>query len=106
MADRGDGVMAYAFYGQGTRFLDVSNPKDIRQIGYYRPSQTNTWAPYWYRGLVYIADQTRGVDILRFTGDAEDPIVPEPPPPAEPLVQVPMDGKLGYLCPVRPAAVA
>jgi hypothetical protein len=66
--DRGDGLLAYSFYGQGTRFLDASDPTDIRQVGWYRPSDANSFAAYWHDGLVYVADNGRGVDILRFTG--------------------------------------
>jgi hypothetical protein len=95
--DRGDYILAYAFYGQGTRFLDVSNPKDIRQIGYYRPNGASTWAPYWHNGYVYIADNARGVDILRFNGQAGDAAVQAPV--AEQLVQVPMAEESGYMCP-------
>jgi hypothetical protein len=73
--DRGDFILAYAFYGQGTRFLDVSNPKDIRQIGYFRPNGASTWAPYWYNGYVFVADNARGIDILRFNGEAGDAAV-------------------------------
>jgi hypothetical protein len=66
--DRGDGLLAYAFYEQGVRFLDASNPRDIRQLGWWRPADSNTWAAYWHDGLVFVADLTRGVDVLRFTG--------------------------------------
>lgn len=103
LADRGDGLLAYAFYGQGTRFLDVSDPKDIRQVGYFRPNGASTWAPYFYKGYVFIADNSRGVDIVRFTdepGDAET--VEAPSLPAAPGAQKTprMDPKLGYLCPL------
>lgn len=71
--DRGDGLLAYGFYGQGTRFLDVSDPRDIRQVGYFRPDGASTWAATWYgEDHVFVADNGRGVDILRFR-DAEDP---------------------------------
>ncbi|HEX9822978.1 MAG TPA: hypothetical protein VGB51_01100 [Actinomycetota bacterium] len=101
MADRGDGVLAYAFYGQGTRFLDVSNPKDITQIGYYRPNGASTWAPYWHNGEVYIADNSRGVDIIRFTGEAGDPASSAPLIPASQVAQpFEMSKTFAYLCPV------
>ena len=65
--DRGDGLIAIAFYSQGTRLLDVRDPSHIRQVGYYNPSSTNTWAAYWHgKNEVVIADFTRGLDILRF----------------------------------------
>jgi hypothetical protein len=64
--DRGDGVLAMAFYAQGTRFLDVRNPADIRQVGFYRPDDANTWAAYWRPGgFVFVADLVRGVDVLK-----------------------------------------
>lgn len=66
---RGDGVTANAFYDQGVRFLDVSDPSNIRQIGYYRHSDSDTWAAYWHgKDTVFVADATRGVEVLRFTG--------------------------------------
>jgi len=65
-----DGVIAYAWYGQGTRFLDVSDPANPIQIAYYRPDDTNVWAPYYYGDYVYTADYGRGVDILRLTDEA------------------------------------
>jgi hypothetical protein len=77
-ASRGDGVFANSFYSQGVRFLDVSDPKDIRQIGWYRPDDANVWAPYWHKGLVFVADNTRGVDILRFNGGARSRTVRAP----------------------------
>ena len=67
---RGDGITANAFYTQGVRFLDTSNPTDIRQVGYWRPADTDVWAAYWHNGYVYVADFTRGVDVLRFRGAA------------------------------------
>jgi hypothetical protein len=68
--DRGDELLAGAFYTQGTRFLDVSNPRRPRQIAYFRPNDANTWAAYWHNGYVFIADFTRGIDIIRLTGAA------------------------------------
>ncbi|QFU92314.1 LVIVD repeat-containing protein [Amycolatopsis sp. YIM 10] len=61
---RGD-ILVQSFYAQGTRFLDVSDPTDPKQIAYHRPADAASWAPYWHKGLVYVADNTRGVDILK-----------------------------------------
>ncbi|MFN2543184.1 MAG: hypothetical protein ABR600_01245 [Actinomycetota bacterium] len=97
--DRGDGLLAYAFYTQGTRFLDVSNPKDIEQIGYFRPDDANTWAAYWHNGYVFIADNARGVDIVKFNGSSASPSVSAP---AGGGVQTLRFAKaFGYLCPVH-----
>jgi hypothetical protein len=58
-------VLAYAWYGEGTRFLDISNPASPRQIAYWRPANGIVWASYFHEGYVYTADRTRGVDILK-----------------------------------------
>ena len=71
--DRGDQLLAGAYYTQGTRFLDVSDPRHIRQVGYFRPDDANTWAAYWHRGYVFIADLQRGVDVIRLRGSALPP---------------------------------
>jgi hypothetical protein len=65
-----DGIAAYSWYEQGTRFIDVRDPANPIQIAYWRPDVTASWAPYWHRGYVYVADHERGVDILKLTGGA------------------------------------
>ncbi|WP_199856696.1 LVIVD repeat-containing protein [Nocardia suismassiliense] len=62
-----DKVLVQSFYAQGTRFLDVSDPTNPKQIAYYRPGDAAAWAPYWHRGYAYVADNNRGVDILQLT---------------------------------------
>ncbi|MFL6051551.1 MAG: LVIVD repeat-containing protein [Actinoallomurus sp.] len=59
------GILVQSFYTQGTRFLDVRDPAHPRQVAYYRPADAMSWAPYWHDGYVYVADNTRGIDILR-----------------------------------------
>lgn len=63
-------VVAYAWYSQGTRFLDISDPTDPIQIAYYRPDATLAWAPYFHGDHIYVADHVRGVDILRLEAGA------------------------------------
>ena len=76
----GDNV-AIAFYAQGTRILDVSDPTNIKQDAYIRipavaasggnlAPANNSSAAYWHNGYVYVADYSRGIDVLRYT----DPI--------------------------------
>lgn len=59
-----DGIAAYSWYAQGTRFLDVSDPTDPIQIAYYRPDGGRSWAPYFHGDYVYVADNSRGVDVI------------------------------------------
>ena len=103
--DRGDEVLAGAYYTQGTRFLDVSDPRHPRQIGYFRPNDANTWAAYWHNGYVFIADFGRGIDIVRLTGTAAHragsaPAVVAPPLPAgRDLMQVAKkDPQWSWMC--------
>jgi hypothetical protein len=63
-------VVSYAWYGEGTRFLDISDPENPRQFAYWRPDDTIVWASYLYEGYVYTADRNRGVDVLEFAPGA------------------------------------
>lgn len=67
-----DGIVAYSWYAQGTRFLDVSDPTNPIQIAYYRPTGTVSWAPYFHGDYVYVADISRGVDVLELADEAVD----------------------------------
>ena len=62
--------LAYAWYGEGTRFLNISDPTNPKQYAYWRPDDGIVWASYFHRGYVYTADRTRGVDVLRVTRGA------------------------------------
>ena len=68
-------LIVQAWYGQGTRFIDVSDPANPTQVGYFRvPSGTtgvtsgSASATYWHNGYVYVADYNRGIDVLKFDG--------------------------------------
>jgi hypothetical protein len=63
-------TVSYAWYGEGTRFLDISDPENPTQFAYWRPDDGIVWASYMHDGYVYTADRTRGVDVLRLTGGA------------------------------------
>jgi hypothetical protein len=81
-------LLVQSFYEQGTRFLDVSDPANPIQIAYFRPEDGRAWAPYLRHGLVYVADNHRGVDILRLTEPPAPSVGPgrpgEKPPQAAP----------------------
>jgi hypothetical protein len=63
-------VVTYAWYGEGTRFLDISRPENPRQFAYWRPDDGIVWASYLHDGYVYTADHVRGVDVLKFAPGA------------------------------------
>ncbi len=64
-------VVAQGWYEQGVRLLDVHDPSDIRQIGYFIPPTSATWAAYFAPTdpagrILYSLDAGRGIDILEF----------------------------------------
>ena len=73
------GLVAQGWYQQGTRILDVRNPRDIKQIGYFFTGDTETWHAYWVpeyvngkqtgndTNLIYTNDVARGIDVLKVT---------------------------------------
>jgi hypothetical protein len=70
------GVAAVGWYEQGTRLLDVRNPKAVKQVGYWLPPNAVTWAAYWITDdIVYTADVGRGIDVLRVNRAATKPTV-------------------------------
>ena len=73
--DEANGVLAQGWYDQGVRFTDISNPRDIRQIGYWVTTGT-FWAAYYAptdprRQVIYALDTTGGIDVLRFDRTAK-----------------------------------
>jgi hypothetical protein len=66
--DEQDGLVATAWYEQGTRLLDTSDPTNIRQVGYFMAPDSVVWAAYWSPtdpSVVYVMDHQRGIDVLK-----------------------------------------
>jgi hypothetical protein len=64
------GLVAIAWYEQGTRFLRVDAAGKIEEIGYYLPTAGQASDVDWISDRVlYVADYLRGIDVVRFTGD-------------------------------------
>lgn len=78
-----DGFVAQGWYQQGARILDVRDPRDIKQIGYFFTGASEVWDAYWVpvrdaagrttvdaggdtvkSSLVYVLDAVRGIDVL------------------------------------------
>ena len=70
-------TLAQAWYAQGLRVIDVSNARDVRQIGYFRVASGNaetdslSWDVAWRGNLIYLFDMNRGVEILRLKRGAQ-----------------------------------
>ncbi|MCF6409898.1 LVIVD repeat-containing protein [Pseudalkalibacillus salsuginis] len=75
-----EGFVSIGFYQQGVRILDVRNPADIKQVGYWFTGMQEVWGADWVpardmngvmtggqSNFVYAYDPTRGLDILKVT---------------------------------------
>jgi len=60
-------LLVEAFHGQGTRFIDYSNPAHPTQVGYYAPAGRIAFLPKYHDGLIYAGSYSNGIDVLRFT---------------------------------------
>jgi hypothetical protein len=58
-----------AWYGRGTRIVDYSDPGRPRQLGYFVPTEADTWSAKPHNGYIYAGDIRRGLDVLRYSGE-------------------------------------
>jgi hypothetical protein len=77
-------IVALGNYEQGTRFVDISDPRNPQQVGYFRvpasgaintPGEvisSDTAASYWHGDYVYVSDYARGIDVLKFKAPKGD----------------------------------
>ncbi len=95
----GNKIIADAWYSAGVRFLDVSNPKKIRQVGsqaVFVPGRPD---------LVYIADYIRGLDVVKIdNGGKGAPTVTTPIKLSSSTKLLRPSSDLGWVCAVVPSA--
>ena len=72
-------IVALGNYEQGTRFVDISDPRNPEQVGYFRvPARaasgntpavisSNTASAIWHGKYVYVSDYARGIDVVKFS---------------------------------------
>lgn len=61
-------IVADAWYAAGVRFLDVGDPANIRQVGYYVGDSSVASQARFVPGrpdLVYVSDYVRGIDVVK-----------------------------------------
>ena len=71
--DERGGLIAQGWYEQGTRFLDVTNPRDIRQVGYWIPQQRDVGRAITRRPTRRARSSTRSTTLR---GDRRPPLRP------------------------------
>ena len=111
--DLANGLVAYGWYGQGTRILDIRDPENPIQVAYFRPDGGNVWASYWFGDHVIVADNARGIDILKLTGGARRASAARAEVVAPPMsgaqrsflrdvaqTELAPDPELGWVCPL------
>jgi hypothetical protein len=74
--DLSHNLVAQGWYEQGMRLLDVSNPSNIRQVGYFILPTSMVWASYFAptdpsRQIIYQLDYTSGVHVLQLDRPAK-----------------------------------
>lgn len=72
-------VIAQGWYEQGLRLLDVSDPTNIRQVGFFFTPNTASWAAYFpptdpTGRFVYLLDATLGLVVLEYDRPTEGPL--------------------------------
>ncbi|MDA0138086.1 LVIVD repeat-containing protein [Solirubrobacter deserti] len=113
-------LLGAGWYAQGTRLIDISDARDVRQVGYFRVASTtanessNTWDIAFRSDrrkgdLVYVFDMNRGVEVLRLKkGGAyaaasmkkvTAPNLPSNAASPEPVSSLAVDGT-GLVCPL------
>ena len=82
-------VVAQGWYEQGMRLLDVTDPADIRQIGYLIPPDGVSWAAYFAPTdpdgrVLYMLDASLGLIVLEYDRPTQGSLA-MPAPPAPPV---------------------
>ena len=83
------GLLAGAFYSHGARLLNVDASGALSEVGWFVAHGAGASAVYWITDRVlYVADDTRGLDVIKYTGPL--PERPAPPPALPPGKAAPL----------------
>jgi hypothetical protein len=61
--------MVTAWYGQGTRIIDYSDPAKPKELGHFIASGSDVWSAKPHNGYIFTGDILRGMDVLKYTGE-------------------------------------
>ncbi len=79
------GIIAQGYYQQGLRFIDVRDPRDLKQYAYVTGGASEVWDAYWVpqrtksgvatgkkTNIVYTADLVRGLNVYEVDVPSKD----------------------------------
>jgi hypothetical protein len=58
-----------AWYGRGTHVVDFADPVNTREVGWFHPTNADTWSAKPHKGYVFTSDINRGMDVLKYVGE-------------------------------------
>jgi len=68
-------VIPFAWFAQGLRLVDIADPFRPREVGFFKPDPpqgceraSSNDVTVDARGLIYLVDRQRGIDVLERTG--------------------------------------
>ena len=61
-------VVFFGSYNAGLQVVDYTDRRNPKRIGQYIAEGTTAWGAQYYKGVIYVGDMTRGLDVFRFTG--------------------------------------
>lgn len=61
--------LSIAWYAMGSRVVDFSDPAQAKELGWFIPTGANTWSAKPHNGYIFSSDLSRGMDVMRYTGE-------------------------------------
>jgi hypothetical protein len=74
----GRDIMAQGWYQGGISVFDFTDPRHVREIAFFDRGPmdstklfvSGSWSAYWYNGMIYSSEITRGLDVFRLQPSA------------------------------------
>lgn len=63
----GTRLMVIAWWKAGTSVVDLSDPKEPKEVAHFQPDNAAAWSSYWYDGRIYV-NSGSGAWILQIPG--------------------------------------
>jgi hypothetical protein len=63
-----NGLVFFGSYNAGLQVVDYRDPAAPQRVGQFIAPGATSWGAHYHRGLVYIGDMSRGLDVVRWEG--------------------------------------